>query len=87
MKTKGNISPLRISSVFGPKLDEDEKKLDEAQKKKKRRSSPRFCPFRVLKLSAQVTKGGGSMPQFCILFYANYTVLTTLRGGHGTMPP
>ena len=27
------------------------------------------------------------MPQFCILFYANYTVLATQRGGHGLMAP
>ena len=28
------------------------------------------------------------MPQFCILFYANYTILATQRGGgHGPMPP
>ena len=24
---------------------------------------------------------GGAMPQFCILFYANYTILATQRGG------
>ena len=27
------------------------------------------------------------MPQFCILFYANYAILATQRGCHGTMPP
>ena len=27
------------------------------------------------------------MPQFCILFYANYTLLATQRGGHGPMAP
>ena len=32
------------------------------------------------------TKGGG-MPQFCILFFANYTILATQRGGHGPMLP
>ena len=35
----------------------------------------------MLKLSAQVTKGGGGTPQFCLLFYANYTILATQRGG------
>ena len=25
--------------------------------------------------------GGGGMPQFCILFFANYTILATQRGG------
>ena len=55
-------------------------------KTKKKRSSLRFCPFRVLKLSAQVTKREGNA-QFCILFYANYTILATQKGGHGTMAP
>ena len=44
----------------------------------------------VLKLSAQDTKGGGGMPQFYIpvIFYANFTILATQRGGgHGTMAP
>ena len=27
------------------------------------------------------------MPQFCILFYANYTILANQRGGHGPMAP
>ena len=26
------------------------------------------------------------MPQFCKLFYANYTILATQRGDHGIMP-
>ena len=39
----------------------------------------------VLKLSAQVTKG--AMPQFYVLFYANYTILTTQRGGMVPSPP
>ena len=26
------------------------------------------------------TKGGGGMPQFCIVFFANYTILVTRRG-------
>ena len=30
---------------------------------------------------------GGDMPQFCILFYANYTILATQRGKDGPMPP
>ena len=34
----------------------------------------------VLKRSAQVTKGG-NMPQYCVLFYENYTIFATLRGG------
>ena len=27
------------------------------------------------------------MPHFCIPFYANYTILATQRGAHGTMAP
>ena len=27
------------------------------------------------------------MPQFYVLFYANYTVLASQRGGHGTIDP
>ena len=27
------------------------------------------------------------MPHVCIPFYANYTILATQKGGHGTMPP
>ena len=27
------------------------------------------------------------MLHFCILFYANYTILANQRGGHGPMPP
>ena len=49
----------------------------------KKRSSPTVC---VLKPSAQITKGG-ALTQFCILFYANYTNLSTQRGAHGPMPP
>ena len=30
---------------------------------------------------------GEGIPQFCILIYANYTILATQRGGRGTMPP
>ena len=31
--------------------------------------------------------GGGGMPQFCILFYADYTILTTQRGGMAQCSP
>ena len=66
-KKKKERSSLKVSPVFGPKLSEDQKK----------RSSPTVF---VLKPSAQVTKGG-AMPQFCILFYANYTILAVQKGG------
>ena len=75
MKIKRKISPLRISPFSCPKLGEDQKNKVFSQ----------ILSVFVLKLSAQVAKGGGGMPQFCILFYVNYTVLTTQRGGC-TMP-
>ena len=40
----------------------------------------------MLKLSAQVTKLE-AMPQFCILFYANYTILATQRRAMAPCPP
>ena len=42
--------------------------------------------FRVLKASAQVTKGGGHAAILHIV-YANYTIFATQRGDHGPMPP
>ena len=69
MKNKRKIFSLRISPFFCPKLRENKKKV--------------FCQILsvfVLKLSAQVTKGG-AMPQFYMLFYANYTILATQREG------
>ena len=92
-------SSLKFSPVFGQKLGEDQKKrsslkfspvfdpkLGEGQKLKSWRT------VFVHKPSAQVTKGGGGgggggRPQFCILFYANYIILASQRGGHGPMPP
>ena len=69
MKTKSKISSLRISPVFGSKLGEDKEKRSSLKLSlvfgpklggdQKKRFSPRFCPFNVLKLSAQVTKGEG----------------------------
>ena len=97
MKTKRKISPHRISPYSFPKLDKDQNKkglqskivrfLDQNYVKiKKKKFFTQILSFCVLKLSAQVTKGG-AMPQFCILFYANYTILVTQRGDHATMPP
>ena len=56
VNTKRKISPLIISSFFCPKLDEDQKKKVFTQ----------ILSVSVLKLSAQVSKGGGSIPQFCL---------------------
>ena len=71
-KTK-NVS-LRLSAIFGSKLRDDQKKVTQM-----------LFVF-VLKLSAQVTKGK-VMPQFGILFYANYTTLATHRGAMVPCPP
>ena len=43
-------------------------------------------PFVCSNLLPNLQRGGG-MPQFCILFYANYTILATQRGSHGPMSP
>ena len=72
-------------------------------KSKKKRSSPKFgpifCPnsgaglkqtYKIYPLCNQSvcpTCKGGGMPQFCMLFYAKYTILVTQKGGHGPMPP
>ena len=76
MKTKRKISPPIISPFFCPKLGED-------QKKGLHPDSVR-CPLVYSNFLPKLQRG--AMPQFCILFYANYTILATQRG-HGTMPP
>ena len=84
---KTKRSPLKFSLVLGPKLGEDQKKKVFTQIKSgfwpKERSSPTAS---VLKSSAQVTTGR-AMPQFYILFYDNYTILATQRGGMAKWPP
>ena len=78
-----NIVSLQFSPIFRPKLGEDKKEKRSSFQfssiflgvGQKQRYSPTMC---VLKASAQLTKGGG-MPQFCILIYANYTILATIR--------
>ena len=60
-------SSHKFSSVFGPKLGEGQKKV--------------FTHRLWAQTFSQVTRGGGGMSQFCILFYANYTILATQRGG------
>ena len=87
-----NIVSLQFSLIFRPKLGEDQKKrsslkfspffLDAGEKQ---RSSPTIC---VLKPSARLTRGGGGgIPQFRILIYANYTILATQKRGHDPMAP
>ena len=71
---------LSFSLVFGRKVDEDKKK------KKKKVFSQILFVF-VLKLSAQITKGG-TMQQFYMLFSANYVILATQWGGMAhALPP
>ena len=76
-------SSLKFSPIFCPKLGEDQKNKRSSLKfslillgvGQNQRSSPTTC---VLKASAQLTKVG-VIPQFCIINYANYTILA--RGG------
>ena len=82
MKTRMKIFQPKTKSVFQPKLGEDQKKKKKKETKglhsnlvqflAKKRSSPTVS---VLKPSAQVTKEV-NMPQYCILFYANYNTLS-----------
>ena len=63
------------------------------RKKKKKDLHPNLIRFLVFacRLCSQTfcpNYKGGTMTQFCILFYANYTILATQRGGgHGPMAP
>ena len=71
MKTKSKISPLRISPVFGPNLGKDQKKKKVITQILSLLCAQTFCP----------SYKWGAMPQFCILFYADYTILATQKGG------
>ena len=98
MKTKRTFSPLKISSLFCPKvffrLVENQKKglqsdlvwflaqnWAKTKKKKEKRSSVRVSPFLCSNFLPKLQRGGGGMPQFYMLFYANYTILVNQRGG------
>ena len=80
MKTRMKIFHPKTKSVFPcPKLGEDQKQRSSlkfstvfGQKKvfAHRFCAQTFCP----------SYKGGAMLQFCILFYANYTILATQRG-------
>ena len=66
-------SSLKLSG-FWPKIGKRPKKVFAY-----RLCTQTFCPS---------YKGVvGAMTHFCILFYANYTILATRSGGHGPMPP
>ena len=88
-RPKKKRSSFKYSPVFGPKLGEDQNK--KTKKKglhsnlvqflaKEKAFAHRFCAQTV----GLSYKGKRVMPQFRILFYANYTILATQRGG-GTM--
>ena len=88
------VSP-KISPIFCPKLGEDQNK--------KKRSSLKFSPIFLPKIWSRPktkvfayhlcaqnfcpTYKDAAMPQFCILFDANYTIQATQRGGHCPMAP
>ena len=71
LKTKKR-SLLKFSPVFGPKLGEGQKKVFAH-----RLCAQTLCP----------SYKGGAMPQFCVLFYVNYTILATQREDLGPMAP
>ena len=86
MKMRMNIFQPSIKSVFLPKLRWRPKK-----KKFLLKFSPVFGqkvdlrpPLLCSDLLPKLQRGG--MPKFCILFFANYTILATQRRG-GPMPP
>ena len=68
MKTKRKIAPFRISPFSCPKLSENQKKKDPH-------------PDSASNFLRKLQREGRGMPQFCILFHANYTILATQRGG------
>ena len=70
MKTKRKNSPLKFSPDFGPKLDEDQKKGLDSD-----------LPGFVLKLSAQITKGGGACRNFS--YYSMLIILYWRPTGWG----
>ena len=89
MKTGMKTFQLKTKSVFIPKI----RWRPPPKKKvftqiwsgfwpKKGLRPPFLCSNLLPKLQR-----GGSMPKFCIVFYANYTILATQRGGHGPMAP
>ena len=65
-------SSLRFSLVFGRKVGEDQKN----KQKKALQSDVRFCTQTFCP-----SYKGGVMPQFYIIFYANFTILATQRRG------
>ena len=100
-KKKKKRSSPKFSPVFGPKLSEDSPKKGLQSKKKGLHSNlVRFLTQNCVKTKKKIFahrfcaqtlcpsyKGRGHAA-ICILFYANYTILATRRGGgHGPMSP
>ena len=75
MKTKRKLSPLKVSPFFSPKLGKDQKKRSslkissifgrKSHENQKKRVSTQIMFICVLKLSAQVTKGGEHAAILC----------------------
>ena len=87
------VSP-QISPIFCPNLGKDKKKGLHlnlvrffAQDLLQIKNKGFGLPFVYLNLLPKLQRGGGGMPQFCIPFCANYTILATQRVGQGPMPP
>ena len=87
---KKKVFTHKFSPGFDPKLGENHKKKRSSLKfspafgQKKSLRPPFLCSNLLPKL--QRGGGGGGDATICILFYANYTILATQRGGHGPMP-
>ena len=90
-RPKKKRSWLKLSPLFGPKLGEDQKNKWKVFPQfspvfgQKKSLCPPFLCSNLLPKSQR--RGEWAMPQLCILFYANYTIPSTRRGGHGPKAP
>ena len=76
---------IQFSPIFCPKLGEDQKKSLHSNLVRffwvRAKNKGLRLSFVCSKLLPNVQRGGGGgIPQFCILIYANYTILATQRG-------
>ena len=83
MKTKMKNFPVRISPFSRPQLGEDQKKRSSLRILAKIWTRPKLKVFahRLCAKTFCPSYKGGVMPQFCIIFHANHTILATQRGG------